>query len=116
MNRFRTTLIAVAVAFAAATPLAAPASGDHKDEHHAQTKAAAPAPSAEGEVKKVDKGASKITIKHGEIKNIDMPPMTMVFQVKDAALLDKVKVGDKVRFAAEKTGTGYGVTAIEVAK
>ena len=53
---------------------------------------------ATGEVRKVDKAASKITIKHGEIKSLDMPPMTMVFTVKDPALLDKVKAGDKVKF------------------
>jgi Cu(I)/Ag(I) efflux system periplasmic protein CusF len=67
----------------------------------------------DGEVRKVDKGAAKVTIKHGEIKNLEMPPMTMVFQVKDAALLDKVKAGDKVKFRAEKAGSGYVVTAIE---
>jgi Cu/Ag efflux protein CusF len=70
----------------------------------------------DGEVRKVDKDAKKITLKHGEIKNLDMPPMTMVFQVKDAALLDKVKAGDKVKFKAEKAGSGIAVTAIEVAK
>ena len=68
---------------------------------------------ADGEIRKVDKEAGKITIKHGEIKSIDMPPMTMVFQVRDPALLDKVKAGDKVRFAAEKQGSAYVVTAIE---
>lgn len=75
--------------------------------------AMAAGPLAEGEIRKVDKDAKKITIKHGEIKSIDMPPMTMVFQVKDAALLDKVKAGDKVKFAAEKQGSAYFVTAIE---
>ena len=69
--------------------------------------ALAAGPLADGEIRKVDKDAKKITIKHGEIKSIDMPPMTMVFQVKDAALLDKVK------FAAEKQGSAYVVTAIE---
>ena len=68
---------------------------------------------AEGEIRKVDKNAKKITIKHGEIKSIDMPPMTMVFQVKDAALLDKVKAGDRVKFQAEKQGDTYVVTVIE---
>lgn len=53
---------------------------------------------ATGEVRKVDKAASKVTIKHGEIKSLDMPPMTMVFGVKEPALLDKVKAGDKVKF------------------
>lgn len=68
---------------------------------------------AEGEIRKVDKGNAKLTIKHGELKNLDMPPMTMVFQVKSPALLDKLKVGDKVRFRAEKTAAGYAVTEIE---
>lgn len=59
-----------------------------------------------GEIRKVDKEARKVTIKHGAIKNLDMPPMTMVFQVKDPALLDRVKAGDSVRFVAEKTAAG----------
>ena len=53
----------------------------------------------EGEIRKIDKETGKLTIKHGEIKNLDMPPMTMVVAVKDAAMLDKVVLGDKVRFA-----------------
>lgn len=73
----------------------------------------AQAPQTEGEVRKVDKATGKITLKHGEIKNLDMPPMTMVFTAKDKALLDKVKAGDKVRFQAEKEGSTYMVTAIE---
>ncbi|MEO6410912.1 MAG: copper-binding protein [Burkholderiaceae bacterium] len=70
----------------------------------------------EGEVRKIDKSARKITLKHGEIKNLDMPGMTMVFQVEDAALLDKVQTGDKVRFSATKTGGAFVVTAIEAAR
>jgi Cu(I)/Ag(I) efflux system protein CusF len=70
---------------------------------------------ATGEVRKIDKAAGKITLKHGEIKSMDMPPMTMVFQVRDPALLDKVKSGDKVRFAAESNAGAIIVTAIEVA-
>ncbi len=68
---------------------------------------------ADGEIRKVDKSAKKITIKHGEVKSIEMPPMTMVFQVRDPTLLDKVKAGDKVKFQAEKQGDAYVVTAIE---
>ena len=78
-----------------------------------------PAPAAdmaEGEIRKVDKDTKKITIKHGEIKNLDMPGMTMLFQVKDPAMLDMVKVGDKVKFKAEKAATGIVVTEIQVAK
>ncbi|MDO9237329.1 MAG: copper-binding protein [Aquabacterium sp.] len=70
----------------------------------------------DGEVRKVDKDTKKITIKHGEIKNLDMPGMTMVFQVKDPAMLDKVKAGDKVRFKAEKASGAIVVTDIQVAK
>lgn len=69
----------------------------------------------DGEVRKVNKDTSKITLSHGEIRGLDMPPMTMVFQVKDASLLDKVKAGDKVRFAAEKGPGGVLiVTDIQV--
>ena len=74
------------------------------------------AQATEGEVRKIDKAAKKITLKHGEIKNLDMPPMQMVFRAQPPALLDKVQVGDKVRFHAEKVGGTYTVTAIEVAK
>lgn len=71
---------------------------------------------SQGEIRKVDMEAKKITIKHGEIKNLDMPGMTMVFQVKEEALLSKVKVGDKVRFTAEKIGGAIVVTDIQAAK
>lgn len=68
----------------------------------------------DGEVRKVDKSTGKITLKHGEIKNLDMPPMTMVFSVKNKALLDKVKAGDKVKFAADKDTMGMlVVTALQ---
>ena len=78
--------------------------------------AAADSAMAEGEIRKVDKGAKKITIRHGELKNLDMPPMTMVFQVKDPAMLDKVKAGDKVKFQAEKVGGALTVMSIEAAQ
>ncbi len=68
---------------------------------------------SDGEIRKVDKEAKKLTIKHGPIANLDMPSMTMVFQVKDPALLDMVKAGDKVRFAADKISGAYVVTRIE---
>jgi Cu(I)/Ag(I) efflux system periplasmic protein CusF len=97
--------------------LAQPVAEDHAAHHPA---AAASAVSAadmtDGEVRKVDKGAKKLTIKHGEIRNLDMPPMTMVFQVKDTSLLDRVKAGDKVRFVVEKADSGYLVTDILMAK
>jgi Cu(I)/Ag(I) efflux system protein CusF len=71
---------------------------------------------SDGEVRKVDKDAKKITIKHGPLQNLDMPPMTMVFQVKDPAMLEQVRAGDKVKFQAEKVGGTFTVTKIEPAK
>ncbi|QJC57269.1 Cation efflux system protein CusF [Polaromonas vacuolata] len=73
-------------------------------------------PMTDGEVKKVNKDASKITIKHGEIKNLDMPGMTMIFTVKEAAFLDKVKAGDKIKFVVANEGGKMMVTALELAK
>ena len=68
---------------------------------------------AEGEVRKVDRDAGKITLKHGPIPSLDMPGMTMVFRVKDAGMLDAVKAGDKVKFDAAKESGQYVVTRIE---
>ena len=103
--------LAVAVVFA---PAAQADSG-----HNKKSAAGATQPStamAEGEVRKVDKDAKKITIKHGPLAKLDMPAMTMVFQVKDPAMLDQVKAGDKIRFDAEKVGSAYTVTRIEPAQ
>ena len=78
--------------------------------------AAAAVDLADGEVRKVDKENKKITLRHGVIKSLDMPSMTMVFQVKDAALLESVKAGDKVKFKAEQAGSAIVVTDIQPAK
>ena len=67
----------------------------------------------EAEVRKVDKEAKKVTLKHGPLKNLDMPGMTMVFQVKDAAMLDKLAVGDKIKVNVEQQQGAFVVTAIE---
>lgn len=71
---------------------------------------------SEGQIRKVDKEAQKITIKHGPLANLDMPGMTMVFRVKDPGMLDKVKAGDKVKFQAEKVEGALTVTKIEPAQ
>jgi Cu(I)/Ag(I) efflux system periplasmic protein CusF len=68
---------------------------------------------SEGEIRKIDKGTAGLTIQHGELKNLGMPPMTMVFRLKDTARLPTLKVGDKVRFRAEMEGASYVVTVIE---
>ena len=70
----------------------------------------------DGEIRRVDKEAKKLTIKHGPIPNLNMDGMTMVFGVRDPAMLDQVKAGDRIRFQANKIDGQYTVTKIEVAK
>ena len=74
------------------------------------------APQVDGEVRKIDKEQSKITLKHGPIPNLQMDGMTMVFRVSDAKLLDAVKQGDKVKFTADKVNGAFIVTSIQAAK
>ena len=109
-----TTLLAGAFSAYAASHAGAPLSSTTATPKGSAM--AAPADMADGEIRKVDKENKKITIKHGVIKSLDMPGMTMVFQVKDPALLDKVKAGDKVRFTAEQAGSALVVTTIQAAK
>ena len=81
------------------------------------TGALAAGASISGEVKKIDEGAGKITLKHGPAKSLGMDdPMTMVYRVKDPAMLKQVKVGDKVTFEAEEAASGYTVTKMDKAK
>ena len=109
------TNVIIAALFSAA--LLVPGAHAEDAHHTAATRVAqASEPLSEGEVRKVDRDARKITIKHGPLANLDMPAMTMVFQVKDAALLDQAKAGDKVKFRAEKAGATYFVTQIETAR
>lgn len=71
---------------------------------------------AEGTVKKIDAPTQRIMLAHGRIDSIGMMPMTMMFKVKEAAMLKTVKEGDKVRFQVEDLGGNYTVTHLEVAK
>jgi Cu/Ag efflux protein CusF len=78
----------------------------------------AQSPTVNGEVKKIDEAARKITLKHGPIKNLDMEDdsMTMVFQIQDSAMLKSLKVGDKVKFDADRVNGQITVTAIQKSK
>lgn len=67
-----------------------------------------------GEVKKVDKSAGKLTIKHGPLKNLGMDAMTMVFQVSDPAMLDQVKPGTQIDFVAQEPNGKLTVTKLVV--
>jgi len=113
---FRPLLAALCAALLAGSALAQHAGHSHAGSSATSSGAtsAGVVEMSDGEVRRVDKEAGKLTLRHGEIKNLDMPPMTMVFQVKEPALLEKVKAGDKVKFRAEKVGSGYVVTALEV--
>jgi Cu(I)/Ag(I) efflux system protein CusF len=104
------TTLALACALAV-SPAAATSHGSSQAASQDQRRAL-----TDGEVRKVDKEAKKITLRHGAIRNLEMPAMTMVFHVRDAALLDKVKEGDKVRFAADKIGDAITVTHLELTK
>jgi Cu(I)/Ag(I) efflux system protein CusF len=114
--RFLQSLLAGASLLASATALAA----DHAATHAAhQAASAAPSTAADltdAEVRRIDLANKKITLKHGEIKSISMPAMTMVFQVRDPALLNQVKVGDKVRIAVEKANGALVVTQMQPAQ
>ena len=117
----RTSLVAriasLATGLSVLALLATPvhASGDHGAGHKpAQAAQSAAADMTDGEVRKVDKEAAKITLKHADIKSLDMPAMTMVFNVKDKAMLDKVKAGDKVKFKAVNDAGKFTVTDMQV--
>ena len=105
----------VLTALLAATPVAAQIPSDH-DSHHADPKAVATTTMSDGEVRKVDRAAGKVTIKHGPLQNLEMPAMTMVFRVKDPAMLDQLKDGDKIKFAADKINGALTVTEVQASK
>jgi len=102
-----------ALAFAAALPVSSFA---QVTMDHSKMDMAKPAAMTDGEVKKVDQEAGKVTIKHGDIKHLDMPGMTMVFTAKDKDMLASVKAGDKVKFMVVNEGGKMIVTDIQPAK
>ena len=108
--QLKTTLLA-SMLLALLAPLAAVAD----DAHHPPAAATSTADLTDGEVRKVDLEGGKVTLKHAEIKNLDMPGMTMVFAVKDKTMLDQLKAGDKVKFKAVNVGGKITVTEIQPA-
>lgn len=85
----------------------------HEHTHKTEAKGAVQAEMADGEIRKINKNTGKITVKHGEIKSVEMPPMTMVFGVADKAMLEGLKEGDKVKFNVMQEGSNYTVTEIK---
>ncbi|HVJ60148.1 MAG TPA: copper-binding protein [Burkholderiaceae bacterium] len=111
IRNLATALVLAAIAAGAAAQISG-------KDNTGKTGAEKTTPSAIGEVRKVDKDAGKITLKHGPIKadNLEMDPMTMVFQVRDKSLLDGIKAGDKVRFrVVSEEGGRMTVTEIKAA-
>lgn len=109
MKRFSNLLSAATLTMCAivALPAASALAQDHSQH------AGATVQMSSGEIVKVDKEAAKLTIKHGPLTNLKMPPMTMAFKVRNPAMLEQVKAGDKVRFIAESVEGALTVTALE---
>jgi Cu/Ag efflux protein CusF len=113
----RNSILAAALMLGAGLVFHANADDSHK--HHAPNPAKPAAASAaltDGEVRKVDKAAGKLTIKHGPMPKFDMPAMTMAYRVKDKAMLDQLKPGDKIKFDADGVGGEFTVLRLEKVK
>lgn len=114
-------LLACAIGFTLSTAVLAQGSGAHDHAGHAAAaNQAAPAatpstelPLVEAEVRRVDVRNNKLSLRHQHIPNLDMPPMTMVFQVADAKLLDGLKAGDKLRVTIDEINGTYTVLSVE---
>ena len=113
MKNANTLLIGAMLSLVTLMPLSAVAQAAGDAGKAASTTAAS---MTDGEVRKIDKDAGKITIKHGEIKHMDMPGMTMVFVAKDKALLDKTSVGAKIQFMVTNENGQMTVTDIQPVK
>ncbi len=86
---------------------------DPHSAHHGPAAAASVLPQVKGEVRRLDTQTGKVTLKHGEISNLDMPPMTMVFQTSTPNLLQGLEVGQQVLFTADKVKGAYTVLSIQ---
>lgn len=116
MNRIAKTLVMAAAGVSLTFVLGTAAQSADTPKGLSQQAPAADEALSQGEVRQVDKSAGKITIKHGPLTNLDMPAMTMAFRVKDPAMLDQVKTGDKIAFVAEKVNGALTVTRLQAAK
>jgi Cu/Ag efflux protein CusF len=107
-------LLALAVTILTATPVLA--QHDHTAMAMPAKSAATAAPNTEGVVKRIDRAGSRVTIAHEAIRNLDMPKMTMAFRVSDPSWLERLKEGDRIRFAAENPNGVLTLVAFEPAK
>lgn len=115
MNAFSKLTLAIVMSAASSVAFAQDSHAGH-GAAHAGHEAPTSAELTDGEVKKIDKEAGKITLRHGEIKNLNMGAMTMVLRVKDASMLDQVKVGDNVKFAADRVNGAVTIVQMQKAQ
>lgn len=108
--------LGLAILMAAASPAAFAQDAHAGQGAAARHETAAAAELTDGEVRKIDKDAGKITVRHGEIRNLNMAAMTMVLRVKDAAMLEQVQVGDKIRFAADRVDGAVTIVQLQKAQ
>ena len=116
MKTAKALIVSATVGIASLAPLAGFSQTSPDQGKKGEMKAEASKDLADGEVRKVEKDTGKVTIKHGEITSLGMPPMTMVFQVKDKAMVDKVKTGDKIKFKVVNENGKMIVTEIHPEK
>lgn len=109
----QTPIVLALAVLSAATLFPTVSHAESSHQHHA-TAALPPLAESEGEVRRVDLAAGKITIKHGPIVAWDMPPMTMVFAVDQRALLEKIEVGQKVKFQIKDDKKRLVIVQIDV--
>lgn len=125
MTPFTPSLAALLLS-AALGPALAQSPSAHGSHHHASEPAAATPPAAaphgeaaatgalsEGEIIRWDPGTLKLTLRHGEIKPLGMPPMTMVFRVPDASMVGSLQPGDKVLFGVKRVNGVFQVTRLQ---
>lgn len=114
MNKAKLTLMAMLMA-----PMLAFSHGDDMHLNDAQEQAAPATTSvtaamSEGEIRRINKETGKVTIKHGPLKNLNMPAMTMLFLIEPPTMIDQIKEGDKIKFVADKVGGEFVVKSLQV--
>lgn len=112
-------LFALAVALICSVPIErAHAGGDHGHHRH-ESVAGLPTSGVDstvGEINRIDLPAGRVFIKHGDMRNIGILAMLMVFDVKDPTMLERVRVGDKVAFTVQRDGQQLTVIKIDAVK
>jgi Cu(I)/Ag(I) efflux system protein CusF len=121
MKHVRITALSLAM-LAVSLPMREPLAQHSGHGHHHPTPSQPGTPAAtsasttdwaDGEVRRIDREQGRITLRHGEIRSLDMPPMTMVFQVANPSMLESLAPGDRIRFQVVADGTRYRITALE---